>query len=239
MLSVNRLLQRVRCVSFDVWNTLLDLPTLYNALENELSAATGASRSKVEKTLREAGAAIRRVRAQGGHVDPSEAQRILAEHLGASVEAVKKAVALAFARLRSGIAFVSARGVLADVKALGLKIAVASNVMWWPGSYTRLVLAREGIVELLDAAIFADEVGYSKPNPRFFAAVADALGCSVAELLHVGDRVDEDFGGALAAGAYAILVGSGVKGPVEVHPRAYAVEKLEEVVEIVQSLAGR
>ncbi|MET1128181.1 MAG: HAD family hydrolase [Thermoproteota archaeon] len=236
---MSRLLQRVRCVSFDVWNTLLDLPAAYNVFINELSAATGSPRSRVERALREAGAAIRRVRAQGGHVDPSEAQRTLADHLDASVEAVRRAVALAFARLRSGIASASARRVLADVRALGLKVAVASNVMWWPGSYTRLVLAREGIVEMLDAAIFADEAGYSKPNPHFFAAVADALGCSVAELLHVGDRVDEDFGVALAAGAYAVLVGSVTRGPVEVHPRAYAVEKLEEVVEVVRRLAGR
>lgn len=51
--------------------------------------------------------------------------------------------------------------------------------------------------------------GYEKPDRRFFAAVIDACGCPVGEILYVGDRVDNDIVPAAAAGMQTYFVARG------------------------------
>jgi FMN phosphatase YigB (HAD superfamily) len=58
-----------------------------------------------------------------------------------------------------------------------------------------------------DAVVSSVDVGWRKPHPRAFEAVADRLGVDVGELLHVGDDPRTD-GGASGAGARSILLGS-------------------------------
>ena len=58
-----------------------------------------------------------------------------------------------------------------------------------------------------DAVVASVDVGWRKPHPHAFEAVADRLGIRVADLVHVGDDPRTD-GGATDAGARAVLLES-------------------------------
>ena len=58
-----------------------------------------------------------------------------------------------------------------------------------------------------DAVVVSVDIGWRKPDPRAFEAVAGRLGVRVEELLHVGDDPGTD-GGATDAGARAVLLES-------------------------------
>jgi len=67
----------------------------------------------------------------------------------------------------------------------------------------------ELVEELGHAALFpviidSGKVGVDKPNPRIFELAAEALGVTLAEIVHVGDAWEADVMGARAAGADAV-----------------------------------
>ena len=64
-------------------------------------------------------------------------------------------------------------------------------------------MARWGLLELFDAAVISTQVGATKPSPRMYAAILDALGADPADCLFVDDRTD-NLEGALAAGMQAV-----------------------------------
>jgi putative hydrolase of the HAD superfamily len=74
-----------------------------------------------------------------------------------------------------------------------------------PGASLRQLLARHGFTDHLNALVFSDEVGVSKPQAPMFERAAAELGVQPGELLHIGDLEMTDIAGAHAAGAKAIL----------------------------------
>jgi putative hydrolase of the HAD superfamily len=91
---------------------------------------------------------------------------------------------------------------LGELRERGLTLVVASN---WDCSL-RHWLEPAGIAELVDGVVTSAEVGAPKPHPRVFERALAIAGVAAAEALHVGDKVDNDVGGAAAAGVRAILV---------------------------------
>ena len=76
-----------------------------------------------------------------------------------------------------------------------------------PGLVAR-TLDRSGLdPSRFDAVVASVDLGWRKPDPRAFEAVADRLRVPVEELLHVGDDPRTD-GGATDAGARAVLLES-------------------------------
>jgi FMN hydrolase / 5-amino-6-(5-phospho-D-ribitylamino)uracil phosphatase len=61
-----------------------------------------------------------------------------------------------------------------------------------------------GLDSYFQASISAREFGASKPDPRIFAAAADAAGVQAHEVLHIGDDAALDVMGALAANMQAV-----------------------------------
>ncbi len=93
----------------------------------------------------------------------------------------------------------------------GYKIGVVSNVLLWRSKATRELLTRLEIADLLDAQIYADDVGAVKPSPRIFEmALTVLVGDIIPDVyVHVGDDFHEDFIGALMADYQAVLVDRG------------------------------
>jgi putative hydrolase of the HAD superfamily len=85
------------------------------------------------------------------------------------------------------------------LRADGLKLGLVSNA-FDPPELLHADLARMGIAERLDAAVFSSEVGRRKPDPAIFRAALERLGVAPEEALHVGDRLYEDVRGASALG---------------------------------------
>lgn len=130
-------------------------------------------------------------------------------------------------------------GLLATLRASGLLVGVLSNTIW-TRAYHERVFARDGVLELLDGAVYTSEIPYVKPHPAAFEAAIAAVGCTdPARCVYVGDRPFEDVFGAQRAGMRAILVPHSdippsQQVPVDVYPDA-VVGELREVADVVAS----
>lgn len=93
-----------------------------------------------------------------------------------------------------------------QVLATRYKLAVISDAIFSPGRVLREILRAHGLYGFFSAFVFSDEAGCAKPNARLFEEVALQTGCSVQEIVHLGDRQRKDIDGAHAAGSRGILV---------------------------------
>jgi putative hydrolase of the HAD superfamily len=93
-----------------------------------------------------------------------------------------------------------------ELRARGLKVGLLSNTMWPRAEHDR-ILARDGVLDLLDATVYSSELPWAKPHPRAYAAALAAVSVDVpARAAYVGDRIFEDVYGAQAAGLRAVYV---------------------------------
>jgi putative hydrolase of the HAD superfamily len=91
---------------------------------------------------------------------------------------------------------------LRELRARGVKLVAASN---WDISLHEQ-LAATGLTPLLDGALSSAEVGAPKPDPELFTRALALAGVRPEEALHVGDDVEADVGGAVAAGLEPVLI---------------------------------
>jgi putative hydrolase of the HAD superfamily len=97
--------------------------------------------------------------------------------------------------------------VLTELQAQGLKLGLICNTSVTPGFALRRLLAGWGLEQLLTVQLFSDEVGIRKPAPAIYQQAARQLGVDISAMVHVGDRLDVDVEGAIAAGARGLQVG--------------------------------
>jgi FMN phosphatase YigB (HAD superfamily) len=77
------------------------------------------------------------------------------------------------------------------------------------------VLDDTGLAPLLDGVLTSAEVGEAKPGGAMFRDALSLAAARPEEAVHVGDSVEHDVAGALAAGLRAVLVDrDGAAGPV-------------------------
>jgi putative hydrolase of the HAD superfamily len=86
----------------------------------------------------------------------------------------------------------------------GLATGLVSNA-FDPGWLLHEDLARMGLEDRLDVAVFSSEIGKRKPHPAIFQAVLERLGVAPEEALFVGDRRYEDIRGAKELGMATVL----------------------------------
>ena len=88
----------------------------------------------------------------------------------------------------------------------GIKVGVLSNTMW-PRSWHEEVFRRDGVLHLIDGAVYSSEIDWTKPHPEAFLAAMTAVGVSdPARCVFVGDRPFEDVHGAKSLGMRAVLI---------------------------------
>lgn len=94
--------------------------------------------------------------------------------------------------------------VLAQLKALGLRLGLVSNTLWEADVHRR-DLERFGLLGYFDDLVFSSECGRWKPNAEVFAFALQRLGLQARAAVFVGDRLVDDVGGAQAAGLKGVL----------------------------------
>jgi putative hydrolase of the HAD superfamily len=95
---------------------------------------------------------------------------------------------------------------LRHLRARGIRIGVLSNTMW-PRSWHDEVFRRDGVLDLIDGAVYTSEIDWTKPHPEAFRAAMTAIGASEpGRCVFVGDRPFDDVHGAQQAGLRAVLV---------------------------------
>lgn len=88
----------------------------------------------------------------------------------------------------------------------GIRVGVLSNTLW-PRYHHERVFDRDGLLHLIDGAVYSSELPVGKPHQDAFAAALAVLGVDdPAEAVFVGDRAWDDIHGAQQAGMRAILI---------------------------------
>jgi putative hydrolase of the HAD superfamily len=125
------------------------------------------------------------------------------------------------------------------LRARGIKVGVLSNTVW-PREYHEAVFARDGVLDLIDAAVYTSEIDWTKPHREAFRAALAAVEVSdPVRAVFVGDRLFDDIHGAQAAGLRAIFVPHSTipasqLGHVEGTPDAL-VERLSDVLTVIDT----
>jgi 2-haloacid dehalogenase len=92
-------------------------------------------------------------------------------------------------------------------------------------------IARAGVGDLFREIVISEELGISKPDPRFFARALRGLGVRPPEALCVGDSLASDIRGARAAGIDACWYNpKGLPLPAGESPPEHTVTDLREVL---------
>ena len=210
----------LRAVTFDCWGTLL--------VEQDAAQAHALRVDAVARVARRAEVALSQDAARAAldaawrrHWDAWHAQRAtgaveiagwvlesLALESGAQRElAPALARALAEASLESEIAALEgSRETLEWLAAAGIRRALVCDTGFSPGRVVRQLLARAGLLDLLEVQAFSDEVGVPKPDARIFEHALGALETSPAAALHVGDLRRTDVAGARRLGMRSVRI---------------------------------
>src|ERR1700678_1577052 len=87
-----------------------------------------------------------------------------------------------------------------------IKVGVLPNTVW-PRALHERVFRRDGVLELIDGAVYSSEIPWTKPHPEAFRAAMSAIGVSdPASCVFVGDRPYDDIFGAQSLGMRTVLI---------------------------------
>jgi HAD superfamily hydrolase (TIGR01549 family) len=124
------------------------------------------------------------------------------------------------------------RPALAALREAGLAVVVAGN------QPPQARAALEAMNLPVDAIRTSDEWGVQKPDPEFFARVADLAGVPATEIAYVGDRLDNDVLPAAEAGMRPVLVRRGPWGFLHAtRPEAARVDVIDSLLDLPALLA--
>jgi len=125
-----------------------------------------------------------------------------------------------------------AEKVLKFFKERNLNIGLISNTIF-PEEFHLRELKRFGLYPYLDAHFFSSQVGYRKPHPQIFQLALEKLKVDSSDAVFVGDRLEEDVGGAQNVGMKGILKyhqGRDYTLPITPDGQVMELEDLPEVV---------
>ncbi|HEY2576477.1 MAG TPA: HAD family hydrolase [Streptosporangiaceae bacterium] len=122
---------------------------------------------------------------------------------------------------------------LRELRRRGIKVGVLSNTMW-PRARHELIFARDGVLDLIDGAVYSSEIPWTKPHPEAFLAAMAAVGATQpGDCVYVGDRPFDDIHGAHGAGLRTVLVpNSDVPAFDGASPDA-VISRLAELIEVI------
>jgi putative hydrolase of the HAD superfamily len=131
------------------------------------------------------------------------------------------------------------RPLFQDLRDQGIKVGVLSNTIW-PRAWHEGFFRRDGVLDLIDGAVYTSEIPWTKPAPEAFRAAMEAVAApEPSRCVYVGDRLFDDVWGAQRAGLRAIHVPHSTipedqRGHTEGSPDA-VVRRLGEIPEVLRS----
>jgi HAD superfamily hydrolase (TIGR01549 family) len=109
----------------------------------------------------------------------------------------------------------------------GVRMALLSNAL---GHGVEEIVAHFALDGYMAAAVSSRETGAVKPAPRMYSTLYGLLGVSARDAVMVGDSMEDDVDGALAAGSAAILLDRSGRR------RDLAVPRIESLAELPAAL---
>jgi len=129
-----------------------------------------------------------------------------------------------------------ARDVLHELRRRGLRTGLLSNTHW-PREQHESWLARDGLLDLLDARVYTSDLDFVKPHEDAFRALLDAVDVPAADAVFVGDRLWDDVHGAARVGMRTVWIRNDEVPAYDVTPDV-VVDNLAQLVDAVDELAG-
>jgi putative hydrolase of the HAD superfamily len=120
----------------------------------------------------------------------------------------------------------------------GLKVGILSNTVW-PREWHEGIFDRDGVLDLIDGAVYTSEVPWTKPAAEAFEAAMMAVGVDQpGRCVFVGDRLFDDIWGASTYGMRTIHIPHSdipveQVGHTEGEPDA-VVHRLAEILDVVR-----
>ena len=112
-----------------------------------------------------------------------------------------------------------------DILAPHFKLGLLSNGNTYP--------ERCGLEGYFAFVVFSQDVQIEKPDRRIFEITAERAGCELAQMLHVGDSLENDVAGARNAGVHSVWLNrEGAANDTSIQPD-YEVATLTEIPEIL------
>lgn len=122
---------------------------------------------------------------------------------------------------------------LDTLRMMGLKMGIVSNTFVNRDSLRRH-LKQLGLDEFFAVQLYSHEFPYRKPDVRIFQAASVQIGVAPEKTLFVGDRVDTDVEGALAAGMIPVFKRIGANRHKQVPTGVLVINKLAELPALVK-----
>ena len=124
---------------------------------------------------------------------------------------------------------------LSRLRDRGIRIGVLSNTMW-PRSWHEDVFRRDGVLDLIDGAVYSSEIDWNKPHPLAFEASMAAIGVTdPANCVFVGDRPYDDVFGAKNMGMRAVLIPNSDVPPYEGAVPDAVISRLADLGPLIES----
>jgi REG-2-like HAD superfamily hydrolase len=192
----------VRALFFDVGGTLIQpwpsVGATYAAVARRHGLA--CTPEQMERAFRESWVALKR---PGLTVSRKDWWRELVfRTLGQENEECFAELYNLFSQAESWRVFPDVEETLRDARTQGLHLGIISN---WD-ERLRPLLRELNLLPLFDSVTISCEVGEEKPAAAIFRAALDASGIPAAETVHIGDSLEDDVRGAVAAGMRGVLV---------------------------------
>ena len=235
----------IRAVLFDLGNTLVayyaapDFPAVLRRCMGQCMAAVGVSPSQVDED--DLFARAKRLNTER----EDHAVRLLSDRLqellgryavldGPKLDAACKAFLKPIFELARPDP--EAIPLLESLRRRGIRTGIVSNTPWdSPATAWRQELARRGLLERVDAAVFCVDVGWRKPHPAAFARALNVLSIAPGQAIFVGDDPRWDVVGARRAGLCPVLLSSASAVVVD---GCTIIRSLREVLRLVDEAAG-
>jgi putative hydrolase of the HAD superfamily len=127
--------------------------------------------------------------------------------------------------------------VLRALRERGIRTGLLSNTHW-PRVWHERILARDGVLDLIDVRVYTSELRHTKPHAEAFRAVLAPLGVEPEDAVMIGDRPFDDISGAKALGMRAVLLPNDVVPSAPVTPDA-TIRRLSELLPILDDWLDR
>lgn len=235
--------KKIDVVSFDVWDTILDLKPFHLKIAEKIASYTSREYERVYLELEENYRILkdyRRRRMLRFDDLINHCLEISSKILDISVEVIKKCVTKAVLEVDSRLlAIEDVHNILSELIRSGRRLVTVGNLIFWPGSYNRILLEKTGLTEYFSLQVYADEVKVSKPDKEIFLKVCDGLHVLPENVLHVGDNRIEDFDGALSAGMNAVWINPKMNSNISEEGEGVAIKSIKYLIGALNKIESR
>jgi putative hydrolase of the HAD superfamily len=122
---------------------------------------------------------------------------------------------------------------LRSLRQRSIRVGVLSNTMW-PRTLHERVFRRDGLLDLIDGAVYTSEIPWTKPHPEAFLAAMAAIGeTDPASCVFVGDRPFDDIYGAARVGMRTVFIPHSGLPPFEGSVPDAVITRLAELPDVL------